>query len=79
LRDPGIIPSHSSPSVKVASIPLRRGDPSRRRVASTLCLWASRVFRARAASSGAAASTSLQLAMPPSLLGGQLERMPDEL
>ena len=57
------MPSHSSPSVKLASIPLIRGDPSRRSVASSLCLWASKVARALAASSGAAASISLQLAM----------------
>src|SRR4029450_13460053 len=63
LRDPGIMPSHSSPSAKVASIPLIRGDPSRRRVASSLCLWASKAARAQPASSGAAASISFQLAI----------------
>ncbi len=57
------MPSHSSPSVTVASMPLIRGEPSRRRVARTLCLWASKAALARPASSGAAASISLQLAM----------------
>ena len=57
------MPSHSWPSAKVASIPLTRGEPSRRRVARTLCLWASKAALARPASSGAAASISAQLAM----------------
>src|SRR5512132_3866047 len=63
LRDPGIMPSHSWPSAKVVSIPLIRGDPSRRRVASSLCLWASKTAVTRPASSGAATSNSFQLAM----------------
>ena len=63
----GIMPSHSSPSVKLASIPLIRGEPSRRRVARTLCLWASKAALALAASSGADASISPQLAMRMSL------------
>src|SRR5215211_5218177 len=79
LRDPSIMPSHSSPSAKVASIPLIRGDPSRRRVASSLCLWASKAALARPANWGAAASISFQLAMTsqstdPEREPGQLRR-----
>jgi hypothetical protein len=54
-------PNHIPPSENWISVPLMRGDPSRRRVASVLCLKASNISRARAASSGTSASTSLQL------------------
>jgi hypothetical protein len=59
-----IEPIHASPSANSTSVPLMRGPPSRRRVASVLWVKASKNERARAASSGACASTSLQLATP---------------
>ena len=58
-----MLPNQISPSAKMISLPLMRGDPSRRRVASVLCLLASNSRRARAASSGASASTWCQLGM----------------
>jgi hypothetical protein len=54
--------SQSAPSLKSASMPLIQGEPSRRTVATVLCLFASKIERARAASSGASASSSRQLA-----------------
>lgn len=38
FNDPGIILSDSSPPSKLTSVPLILGEPSRRRVASVLCL-----------------------------------------
>ena len=59
LRSEGIEPKVSSPSVKDASMPLIRGEPSGRSVAIVLCRWASKRIRTRCARSGAASSTSL--------------------
>jgi hypothetical protein len=52
-----------SPPENSTSVPLIRGDPSRRSVAIVLCVKPSNSDRARAVSSGASASTSPQLAM----------------
>jgi hypothetical protein len=59
-----MLPNHISPSTNSTSVPLIRGDPSRRRVAIVLCLKASKISRARAASAGASASTCFQVATP---------------
>jgi hypothetical protein len=48
-----IEPIHASPSENSTSMPLIRGDPSRRSVAIVLCVKASKNDRASAASSGA--------------------------
>src|SRR5919199_360519 len=61
--DRHMLPSHNSPSAKFTSVPLTRGEPSRRSVARVLWTWASRKRRAKAVSSGASASTALQLGM----------------
>ena len=54
-------PNHSSPSMKLHSVPLMRGEPSLAQRGKRLVLAARREnSRARAASSGACASTSLQ-------------------
>ena len=58
-----IDPMNRSPSANSTSVPLIRGDPSRRSVAIVLCVKPSNSDRARAASSGSCASTSLHLAM----------------
>ena len=58
-----MLPKPELPVGEVISMPLIRGEPSRRSVASVLCLLASKSSRARAASSGASASISCQLAM----------------
>src|SRR5436190_24915 len=65
LTERCIIPSQSCPARKVASLPERRGEPSARKVASTLFVWASKAARTAAARSGTAASTSPQVAMSP--------------
>src|SRR3989442_7173821 len=44
-------------------MPERRGEPSARRVAIILCLWASKAARVAPASSGASASTSPEVAI----------------
>src|SRR4051794_4430928 len=56
-----IDPSHASPSANSTSVPLMRGEPSRRSVASVLWVKASKNVRASALSSGACPSTSRQL------------------
>src|SRR5215211_1189844 len=60
LASPGQVVGSSGGSSE-ALCTARRG--SRRRVASSLCLWASKTALTRPASSGAAASNSFQLAM----------------
>jgi hypothetical protein len=65
LRAFGIEPKTSSPSSKTASIPEIRGDPSARKVAIVLCLWASNNARTRCANSGSARSTSSHAVMHP--------------
>src|SRR5262245_3123354 len=67
FSDPSIIPSHTSPSRNVGSMPLMRGAPSARRVASIPRPVASKRARAKPAVSGAAASISSQVAMACSL------------
>ena len=49
------------------SMPLMRGEPSRRSVAIVRCLFASNSSRASFASSGAASTTSVQLAIAGSM------------
>src|SRR3954471_23887072 len=58
------MPNVSSPSAKVASLPLIRGEPSRRNVARVLLVPASNRARTLAANSAASLSISCQLAMP---------------
>ena len=58
LRAPHIEPNHSSPSTKSASVPLIRGEPSRRRVAIVLWTPASKRRLTASASSGSAAAKS---------------------
>src|SRR6201992_591492 len=67
LREPGIEPNQRSRSMNFASMPLIRGEPSARSVASVLCTWASSNPRARRARSGATLSISAQLATAPTL------------
>jgi hypothetical protein len=55
-----MLPSHSSPSAKITSLPLIRGEPSLRSVASVLWTNASRNSCASAVSAGASASIALQ-------------------
>jgi len=58
LTDAGIIPMKTSPPVNSSSMPLMRGEPSRRMVAINLCFCASKIARTVAAKSGTALSTS---------------------
>jgi hypothetical protein len=58
----GIDPIRSWPSANSTSVPLIRGEPSRRSVAIVRCLREDIDDRTRAAKSGAAASNSDQLA-----------------
>ena len=67
LGDLGIEPNASSPSMKRASIPLMRGEPSERTVAIVLCTRWSISPLASAANSGSVASICDQEATyPPS-------------
>jgi hypothetical protein len=61
--EPSILPSVTRSSSNCISMPLMRGDPSRRIVAIVLCLRASNSARTRAANSGASFRTSLHVAM----------------
>ena len=65
FQESGIMPSHSSPREKSVSIPLSRGEPSWRSVASSACLCAPNRASTRAASSGAAAENWSQVAISP--------------
>ena len=67
MRACHIEPIRSSPSSNLVSMPEMRGEPSRRIVAMVLWVCASSRSRTFAASSGAAASKSDQLGMPPTL------------
>ena len=69
VTDPGMPASHGSPATKSISMPLIRGDPSRRRVARYLCLRASKAARTRAAKSGSCDTTSAKVAMRHSAPG----------
>ena len=62
--DPGIMPSTISPSLNAASLPLIRGEPSRRTVAMILLVPASKRAFTLAANSAASSSISCQRAMP---------------
>jgi len=70
LREPGIIPTKSSPSANSTSMPLIRGDPSFRSVASVLCLRMSKRCCTRLARAGSAEANSAQLAITRSRTTG---------
>lgn len=63
LREWGMQPKVSWPSVMVVSMPEMRGEPSARRVAMVLCLAWSRRVRMRRAKSGAACSNWCHVVM----------------
>ena len=58
MTAPGIEPMRSAPSANSISMPLMRGEPSRRREAMVRCLRDARSARMRAANSGWADSKS---------------------